>query len=172
MDDLGLQQQYGAYFRGFSMPLPGDKLPDYLTRLEYDAGSDSHFDHLIYVTNTTCLDKTTFVLTFAHELQHFFQYWCARKIWAMSTLLYWNVLVFEPDALLTAINIPHEREANIVSKRVAETICTPTAVKEFAENQVARFTHLAQRGNDENAVSENADGNSSGMLTRPHLLIC
>jgi hypothetical protein len=42
--------------------------------------------------------------------------------------------LFEPDAI--AIDIPHEREANIVSKRVAEIVCGVVAVREYAEQRI------------------------------------
>jgi hypothetical protein len=51
-----------------------------------------------------------------------------------NNVLYFNLKQFEPNA--TASDIPSEREANIVSKRVAEAVCGADAVKAFADAQV------------------------------------
>ncbi len=92
------------------------------------------FDNLVYVRSTTCLDVVGAVITYAHELQHFMQHGFAPKLAFVNFKLYENLKLFEPSAMTT--DIPHEREANIVSKRVAEAVCGREAVKAFAEEQV------------------------------------
>ena len=72
--------------------------------------------------------------TYAHELQHFVQHGHTPTLSAVNLVLYRNLKDFEPNII--AIDIPHEREANIVSKRVAERIFGVDAVREYAEGQI------------------------------------
>jgi hypothetical protein len=43
-----------------------------------------------------------------------------------------------------AFDIPNEREANIVSKRIAENICGVAAVRDFAEERIAFMSSLGE----------------------------
>jgi hypothetical protein len=92
------------------------------------------FDSLIYIRRGTCDDPTGLVECYAHELQHFVQYGRTPRLWAVNSVLYQKLKGLEPASTVT--DIPTEREANIVSKRVAETICGVEAVKQFAEERV------------------------------------
>lgn len=92
------------------------------------------FDNLIYIRRSTCDDSTGLVECYAHELQHFVQYRRTPRLWAVSTVLYQKVKGLESAS--TVIDIPTEREANIVSKRVCERICGVESVKRFAEERV------------------------------------
>lgn len=60
----------------------------------------------------------------------------------MNFILYENLKKFEPATI--ASDIPHEREANIVSKRVAELICGPVAVRAFADRQVRQMDQAGE----------------------------
>jgi hypothetical protein len=102
------------------------------------------FDSLIYVRHSTCDDPTGLVECYAHELQHFVQYGRTPRLWVANGVLYQKLKALEPASVVT--DIPTEREANIVSKRVAEKICGVEAVKKFADERV-RF--MEERGNDE-----------------------
>ncbi len=53
----------------------------------------------------------------------------------MNDVLYRNLKKFEPNAIPTSI--PSEREANIVSKRVAEIVCGVEDVRRFADERIA-----------------------------------
>src|SRR5260370_6763545 len=79
------------------------------------------FDNLIYIRSSTCDDSTGLVECYTHELQHFVQYRRTPRLWAVSTVLYQKLKGLEPAS--TVIDIPTEREANIVSKRCCERIC-------------------------------------------------
>ena len=92
------------------------------------------FDNLIYIRRSTCTDTTGLVETYAHESQHFVQCGNTPRLWAVNNVLYWNLKKFEPTMIAT--DIPSEREANIVSKRVAEIVCGAEAVRVFADEQV------------------------------------
>ena len=74
------------------------------------------------------------MMTYAHELQHFVQHGQTPTLSAVNSVLYENLKVYEPNA--TATDIPHEREANIVSKQVAERMFGVDAVREYAERQI------------------------------------
>jgi hypothetical protein len=144
--DEYLQQMNGEHYRGFHVPrFSRFSLPPYLLHSFFrpfeEITSDVPFeetvafDNLIYVRDTTCRDvEVGFVTTYAHELQHFVQHGYTPKLSAVNSVLYQNLKRFKPDAI--AIDIPHEREANIVSKRVAETVCGVAAVREYAEQQI------------------------------------
>jgi hypothetical protein len=58
----------------------------------------------------------------------------------VNNALYHNLKKYEPAA--TASDVPSEREANIVSKRVAEAVCGVAAVKAFAEKQARLMEEL------------------------------
>ena len=150
-DDPYLAGLMGAHFRGFHIPLSGrNDLPEYLRDCffrpfeEYDATMTFEqmvaFDNLIYVRHDTCSNTAGCTITYAHELQHFMQYGHTPRLWAVNSALYHNLGAF--DATATPIDIPHEREANIISKRVAEKICGEEAVRRYAREQI-RFMEAA-----------------------------
>jgi hypothetical protein len=144
-DDPYLKEQFGTYYRGFQAPLSSrHSLPMYLQQCFFHPLSQFTevvpfaemvaFDNLIYVRHGTCLDATGCVTNYAHEFQHFMQNSLTPRLWAVNGALYQNLAAFEPNALTT--DIPSERDAEIVSKRVAEMVCGVDAVREFGEKQV------------------------------------
>jgi len=143
-DDGNLQQQHGQHYRGFHAPRASRNiLPLYLLNCFYRPFNETYgmpfeetiaFDNLIYIRSVTCLDVVGAVITYGHELQHFVQHGFTPKLSSVNFALYENLKLFEPAAIPT--DIPHEREANIVSKRVAEIVCGVGAVRTFAEKQV------------------------------------
>src|SRR5262249_40987696 len=150
------------YYRGFHADrIKGRNLADHLRNLFYLPLSEIEritrnraitfketiaFDNMIYVRNTTCADVTGFTTTFAHELQHFRQHGFAKKVSDANLILYYNICDFDRYTPHSPIDIPCEREANIVSKRVAEIVCGVSAVKTFADEQVKKFTELSSNG--------------------------
>lgn len=117
----------GPYFRGVHIsPSSKEELPSFLQ--EEMGGSDA----LIYMRRTTCLDPTSCVVTYAHELQHVIQYRRYPKLLAVNRVLR-HCLVPVPAS---EMDLPTEREANIVSKRIAERVCGTEIVRRFAEEQV------------------------------------
>jgi len=144
-DDPYLAGLMGVHFRGFHVPLSGrNDLPEYLRDRffrpfeEYDLSMTFEqmvaFDNLIYVRHDTCADPVGCVITYAHELQHFMQHGHTPRLWAVNSALYHNLGAF--DVTATPLDIPHEREANIVSKRIAEKICGDGAVRKYAVEQI------------------------------------
>jgi len=149
-DDPYLIQMHGANFRGFHVPYSAcTVLPEYLLHCFFhpvDFSEDVKFedtiafDNLIYIRHCTCADNTGLVTTYAHELQHVVQRSNTPRLLAANQVLYHNLKTFEPATVAT--DIPSERDANIVSKRVAEIVCGTEAVRVFAEEQI-RLMHGA-----------------------------
>jgi hypothetical protein len=156
-EDDYLTQRNGRHFRGFQIYYLGRlQLPHYLFDRFFHP-YDGHdpiptfdeqlaFDHLIYIRNATSIDTTGFVLTLAHELEHVRQHWSAATISTANNLLYTNALVMRCSRHCTVVDVPSERDANIVSKRIGEIVCGAGAVKAFAEAQVEHFQGLAKSG--------------------------
>jgi hypothetical protein len=156
-DDSYLQQANGQHYRGFYCHIAErNGLPSYLfdcffhTLDQFTVSSFKSFDdmvafeHLIYIRASTCSDPTGCVATYAHELQHLIQHQSSPRLLRVNNALYQTLKKYEPTA--TASDIPYEREANIVSKRVAEAVCGVEAVSAFAAKQV-RF--MEELGNTE-----------------------
>lgn len=144
-DDKYLAGLMGRHFRGFHIPLAGrNDLPDYLRDCffvaieEFDVSMTFEqmvsFDNLIYIRRDTCSDTIGCVITYAHELQHFTQHGYTPRLWAVNTALYHNLGAF--DSRIRPVDIPHEHEANIIAKRVAEEILGADAVRKYAEEQI------------------------------------
>ncbi len=157
-EDAFFIERFGKNFRGFFMPLAGRlELPHYLERCFYrpfDELTDNYayedlfaFDGMVYVRSMTHQDETGFVTTYAHELQHFIQHGQTPMLARVNNVLYNGV--GRLDATARAIDIPKERDANIVSKRVAEAVCGADAVRRFAEERVR---YMIQQGELNEAV--------------------
>jgi len=158
-DDDYLTTQNGCHFRGFQISYLGrNDLPRYLFSRFFHAydGRDPlpsfeqqlAFDHLIYVRNSTSLDPTGCTSTLAHELEHIAQHCQSHSMMRANNLLYDNVIIMSGGSDFTVFDIPTERDANIVSKRVAETICGPEAVMRFTDERIQYFAQLARSGDD------------------------
>jgi hypothetical protein len=159
--DPHLQDQFGKYFRGLQVDSSGmNELPNYLKECFFHSDDEIEklpgaitlqkllcFDNLIYMRHSTCLDDTAFVTTLAHELQHFVQFGFSRKVWAANLILYWKVRDFGNHEL-TVVGIPYEREANLVSKGIAEAVCGAGTMRTFAEEQVNKYTALSKHSDD------------------------
>lgn len=142
-EDAWLRQLIGKNFRGVHIPYSGRQVsPELQRHFFHEVGLSTNltfkdtiaFDNLIYIRPGTCADKTGFVTTYAHELQHFVQHGTTPRLWAANNVLYGDLKRLEPSSIAT--DVPSEREANIVSKRVAEIVCGVEEVKKFAEERV------------------------------------
>jgi hypothetical protein len=139
-------EAYGPDNRGvfFSAMVCTRKWPAYLTRLLSAHSPDLSlpecpecgdrrlysYDGFIYLHGSTCDDPTALVMTFAHELQHFSQFGYHPSLWAENTLLR-NL----PG--LNTSDIPIEREARIIAKRVAEELCGADIVHQYILRKIA-----------------------------------
>jgi len=142
--------ELGPQYRGFHIAFKREhvsKLPLYLRecfmRSEEELGKLPMdcpyedlvaFDDLIYIRHSTCLDPTGCVITYAHELRHVVQHDQFPKLMKATSALRGKLRDFLETA--TELDIPAERDANIVSKRVAEAVCSAQAVRKFAEQEV------------------------------------
>jgi hypothetical protein len=102
-------------------------------------GRTREFDDLVYLYGSTCVDEVSLTMTLAHELQHAIQHSRARQLWAASSLVHGCAarLATMGLKLEACSEIPTEREARIVSKRVAESIFGKERVVKFISNKIA-----------------------------------
>jgi hypothetical protein len=87
------------------------------------------FDGLIYLYGSTCNNLTALVMTFAHELQHSYQFKCTPHLWCDNERL-------KNHRTLKLYEIPAERDARVVAKRVAEELCTVDVVSEYINQKI------------------------------------
>lgn len=119
----------GPFYSGFHAHAAAKaELPPYL-QLEMGA-----FDHMIYIRHTTCVDLTSCLVTYAHERQHVEQHGRYPRVLMANNVLRQNLKLFKPTA--SEIDLPTEVDANIVSKRVAESVYGSEVVRLFAEKKV------------------------------------
>jgi hypothetical protein len=62
--------------------------------------------------------------------RHFIQHGCTPRLLHVNRVLFYEPKNFEPTA--TVIDIPSEKDANIVSKRIAELVCGVDTVPAFS----------------------------------------
>jgi hypothetical protein len=145
LDNGPLVQRFGKTFRGLHIPFSDrEELSNDFSKEIFDcfflpfddtpAQAVQAFDNMIYIRNSTCDDTTGLVTTYAHELQHFVQHGTMPRVMRVNMLLQQNLKRLEPSAITT--DVPIEKEANIVSKRVAEVVCGVESVRAFAEKQI------------------------------------
>jgi hypothetical protein len=138
---------FGIANRGFYKPLKSEPLPgwpDYLRKLVFDesptaAPRQLAFDHVTYLHGSTCANEVSLTMTFAHELQHFVQHSNAVDVWAANTLISQLGTTTMAAVGLRWCDIPHEREARIVSKRTTEQLFGAQLVGEHIDARIAEF---------------------------------
>jgi len=137
-----LKDQYGIANRGFYSPRINTSDQHWQIAPEYVRESVSvepFFDDFIYLHGSTCSNDVGLTMTFAHELQHFVQHGNTLGLWAANTLI-----PRLPESVINALgltwcDVPHEREARIVSKRTAENLFGAEVVKRYINAKVAEF---------------------------------
>lgn len=101
------------------------------------------FDSLVYLHGSSCTNDIGLTMTFAHELQHIIQYSAAPKLLAENMLVIETLRYLERsdfEALgLRMCDVPHEREARIVAKRVAESLHGVEAVRQYIDGRRRAF---------------------------------
>ena len=104
------------------------------------------YDSIVYLHGSTCKMEVQLAMTLAHELQHFLQFANQRQIWAINILL--AKLPYLPTADLSHwYDLPTEREARIIGKRVAVSI--------FGKSRVDDHIEMMARGNS--STEDSAD---------------
>ena len=139
VDDPFFRMKRGETNRGFFVPsLSGDKLmgiempltrwPDYIIKHVYSQKMKEFLcDQVVYICGSACAEPVGRVMTLAHELQHFVQYDLRRDIYEQN---------FGFCGKLPNFEIPIEREARIVSKRIAMRICGSAMVEQYIAQRI------------------------------------
>ncbi len=134
----------GSANRGVHWPIKGQGLmiwPSYMWNVIAPVDSllpsdlKWPFASVIYLHGSTCEKDVGLTITFAHELQHFLQYANERRLWAVNTLLM-NLPNLPTENLKVIWDIPTEREARIIAKRVAETLCGDDSVRRHVLDKI------------------------------------
>jgi len=142
-DPHDLKRDLGLANRGFDGPIKAEKgWPLRMAEIIFEFVDEVPpwrtkrvFDHGIYLYGSTCTDETALTMTFAHELQHFVQYGFKQKLWAEGRLIRRSKGVIDVLGLRWQ-DIPHEREARIVAKRVGMRICGADAVNQYIHRRI------------------------------------
>jgi len=99
------------------------------------------FHDFVYLHGTTCSSEVGLTMTFAHELRHFIQRSKMRHVWAAKNLILSLIHSLDPTVIralaLTWCDIPTEREARIISKRIAQDLLGEEAVGEYINERIA-----------------------------------
>jgi hypothetical protein len=130
-------RRFPSGYRGFCMRVKnGGDLPPYIDQLFFDRGAIA-FDRVIYIPGSTCATETGFVITFAHELQHFKQEAREYKALVANRLLCQHLRTFEPLTSAKPWNLPHEHGAMSFSKYVAEAVLGVGVVSDYAASRIS-----------------------------------
>jgi hypothetical protein len=139
----------GERNRGFHLPI-SDKTafpgwPEYVTQCIFVDDPTSFwykrmFDHVIYLHGSTCASRVGMTMTFAHELQHVIQ-----RIQVPELLTANGLFRHLPKTVLQSVglqwsDIPTEREARAVAKKVAVTLHGGEAVERFLAERASTAT--------------------------------
>jgi hypothetical protein len=144
-DPSSLKQAFGATNRGLSGTIKdGDDLsvwPDYVRKcmhVDHDVYPYTRrvIDQLIYLHGSTCNDEVGLTMTLAHELQHAIQHDKVRKVWAVNSLIR-HLPTAVDDLKLEWADIPIERDARTVAKRVALDLYGEQPVREYIHKRSA-----------------------------------
>jgi hypothetical protein len=105
------------------------------------------FDGLVYLHGSTCSDDIGLTMTLEHELQHFVQRTTQTRLWAANTLVQDLTKSAISELGLKWCDVPHEREARIVSKLTAQTLFGDQAVLHYIAAKIAE--HLTPEDTDD-----------------------
>jgi len=134
--------------RGFHVILPWvgiDQGPTYLGDFVAEDAESSYgvLTEFVYLHGSTCLFDIGLTMTLAHELQHVIQQTHNRTAMAASRLIREFVDETNNDVKFQWSDIPNEREARIVQKRVAVTFYDDKAISAFIDARIANAVNAA-----------------------------
>ena len=138
-NDVGLMSFFGTTSRGFHVPLkehyarPGFQFPERVTNaITFDAFGSPGYDNLVDLHGSTTKHEPAFVMSLAHELQHVLQYANHYELWLK------NVIIESERRNSRAVptNGPLEREAMLVSRRIASKVCGQEKIAAYIEHQL------------------------------------
>jgi len=151
-DPPDLKSRFGPANRGFYSPIHREVvvaeqslafMPKYVTDCIFPENVISPvaaavaFDGLIYLYGSTSTNEIALAMTLAHELQHALQHASATKLWAVNTLVTQLKACTIDRLQLTFADIPIEREARTVSKRLAMRLFGEERVLHYIEKNIA-----------------------------------
>ena len=141
-NDAKLVNALGGSNRGFCLPLktfyaqqPRFRpfaLPDRVEKLiSFDDANEPNYDNLVYLHGSVTKSRPAFIMTLAHELQHALQHANHFELWRDNTIMATERGNLGADYA----NGPHEREAMLVSRRVATQICGRQDIESYMSRQ-------------------------------------
>jgi hypothetical protein len=133
-----LKAQTGGVNRGVHFDDPGPEERQYvLDRLQElgEPESLTGYQTLVYLHGTTCSTDVGLGITLAHEFQHLKQSTGMRPEYVASRVIGKCDEVVRARGLIWS-DVPHEREARIVSKRVAVTVFGAETVQTYIDRQI------------------------------------
>ncbi len=138
-DDENTQWQQsnpGVYGIQTSVIGSGDALTPWVKSYLIGLDGEFAFDNVIYVPGTVySAQPVSFTLIFAHELQHFVQNCQHKKEYDASSLLKQHFASFGHPDDFRVWDFPHERDAMMISKQIAEKVFGEQTVSAFIANE-------------------------------------
>jgi hypothetical protein len=95
------------------------------------------FDQVVYLYGKTCANSVGMTMSFAHELQHVIQRVKTPELLAANGLFRHLPIPVVQNVGLQWSDIPTEREARAVAKKIAVTLHGREAVNEFLEQRAS-----------------------------------
>jgi hypothetical protein len=133
LDDIDicwLKERWGGHSnRGVHWPIRGQGLAAWpqdmwntIAPIDPQSGEISWpYTSVVYLHGSTCGSDVQLAMTLSHELQHFLQFVTDKQLWAIHTLLT-ELPNLPTHNLKHWFDLPNEREARIVAKRIAENL--------------------------------------------------
>jgi len=145
-DPCSLKRAFGATNRGISGSIhdntPREDWPEYVWKCVFFHDRFSGLptrviDDLVYLYGGAWTDLAGVSMTLAHELQHVIQRGNAREVWTVNSLVRHLPSKAIENLKLEWADIPIERDARIVAKRVALDLCGQAAVTAYIQKRIA-----------------------------------
>lgn len=143
-DAPGFRDELGDTNRAVYIIPPAlwNRWPWYLAEAVYRVnpidGVETRFtDEIVYLHGTTCENDVGLVMSLAHELQHCQQRETTPSLWAANSVVSRWLHDFTNPLKMVWSDVPTERDARIVAKRVAEKLCGSEYVAQFVDTMLA-----------------------------------
>lgn len=138
------EENRGAFFRLNSSTFAPIDWPSHLIErlvtVDDNRRANLAYEGAVYLHNSTCTVSTSLVMALAHELQHAVQYATNRPVWAYNSVLTRLPPEWIEHLGLEWKDIPIEREARIVAKRVCEEVLGNQETSAYIEDRIRNGT--------------------------------
>jgi hypothetical protein len=131
--------EFSYYRQNRWVPWPPG-MADLLVKVESIHKVEFPYDLAIYLYYSTCREEASMTMTLAHELQHSIQHEIDFNTWAFNTLIFGLRPETTAACGLQWEDIPTERDARIVAKRVTETLVGREKTDLYIEQRLAEAT--------------------------------